>query len=66
MDFTGRPMRGYVFVAPAGFEDDRVLGRWVDRAYAHAGTLPEKKAPSKKAPARAAKSPAKTKSRRKR
>ena len=42
MDFTGRPMRGYVFVAPPGFEDDRVLGRWIDRAYQHVVTLPEK------------------------
>lgn len=30
MDFTGRPMRGYVFVAPAGFEEDDGLGYWLD------------------------------------
>jgi TfoX/Sxy family transcriptional regulator of competence genes len=29
MDFTGRPMRGYVFVGPAGLEDDAELAEWV-------------------------------------
>jgi TfoX/Sxy family transcriptional regulator of competence genes len=47
MDFTGRPMRGYVFVAPEGFEEDDALARWVEQAHAHAGTLPEKKARSR-------------------
>ncbi|MEM9258250.1 MAG: TfoX/Sxy family protein [Bacteroidota bacterium] len=30
MDFTGRPMRGYVFVTPDGFADDAALGYWLD------------------------------------
>ncbi|MEM1359650.1 MAG: RNA methyltransferase [Bacteroidota bacterium] len=30
MDFTGRPMRGYVFVTPEGFADDIALGYWLD------------------------------------
>ena len=34
MDFTGRPMKGYVFVAPAGFKDDRDLAAWVERGRA--------------------------------
>ena len=29
MDFTGRPMKGYVYVDPAGFESDADLGNWV-------------------------------------
>src|SRR5215831_186013 len=29
MDFTGRPMNGYVFVAPPGYESDAALERWV-------------------------------------
>jgi TfoX/Sxy family transcriptional regulator of competence genes len=32
MDFTGRPMRGMVYVAPAGIATDEGLARWVDRA----------------------------------
>jgi hypothetical protein len=29
MDFTGKPMKGYVYVDPAGFESDADLSRWV-------------------------------------
>ena len=29
MDFTGKPMKGYVFVDPAGFEGDDHLNDWV-------------------------------------
>src|SRR5262245_33409166 len=32
MDFTGRPIRGMVYVEPAGVRDDADLARWVDRA----------------------------------
>lgn len=30
MDFTGKPMRGYVFVDPPGYESHEALSRWVD------------------------------------
>ncbi len=30
MDFTGRPMRGYVFVDPDGFDLDEDLSHWLD------------------------------------
>lgn len=30
MDFTGRPMRGYVFVSPEGFDLDEDLEYWLD------------------------------------
>ncbi len=30
MDFTGRPMRGYIFVTPDGFDTDDDLSYWVD------------------------------------
>ena len=43
MDFTGRPMRGYVFVAPQGFAADDALGAWIARATEFTGTLPPKK-----------------------
>jgi len=28
MDFTGRPMKGFVYVAPAGYYSDRDLKSW--------------------------------------
>ena len=42
MDFTGRPMKGYVFVDPPGYEDDRDLKRWVDESLKFVATLPDK------------------------
>jgi TfoX/Sxy family transcriptional regulator of competence genes len=44
MDFTGKPMVGYVFVAPAGLEEDEALGRWVELGAEFTATLPAKKA----------------------
>ena len=32
MDFTGRPMRGFVFVARTGFMATKNLEFWLDRA----------------------------------
>jgi hypothetical protein len=43
MDFTGRPMKGYVYVDPAGIESDRELGYWVDLCAEFVLTLPTKK-----------------------
>ena len=42
MDFTGKALRGFVFVAPAGFDSDDDLMRWVDRALAFNRTQPAK------------------------
>ena len=42
MDFTGRPMKGFVFVGPQATLDDRVLRQWVERGVAFARTLPAK------------------------
>lgn len=42
MDFTGRPMKGYVFVAPEGFESDQALQHWVQLGLTFAGSLPPK------------------------
>jgi TfoX/Sxy family transcriptional regulator of competence genes len=42
MDFTGRPMKGLVFVAEPGFESDRALRAWVERGVAFAASLPAK------------------------
>ena len=30
MDFTGRPMKGYIFVTPDGFENEQDLSYWLD------------------------------------
>ncbi|MBZ0133780.1 MAG: TfoX/Sxy family protein [Rhodocyclaceae bacterium] len=43
MDFTGKPMKGYVFIDPPGFEEDRDLARWVDACLQFVKTLPAKK-----------------------
>ena len=40
MDFTGRPMRGMVFVDPPGIAADEALENWVDRCMAFARSLP--------------------------
>jgi TfoX/Sxy family transcriptional regulator of competence genes len=42
MDFTGKPMKGYLYVAPPGFASDAALRRWVDRGVAFATSLPPK------------------------
>ncbi len=42
MDFTGKPLKGFVFVAPEGFEDDEDLRAWIERGAAFALSLPEK------------------------
>jgi TfoX/Sxy family transcriptional regulator of competence genes len=42
MDFTGKPMKGYVFVDPPGFEADADLARWVNAGLSFVATLPAK------------------------
>jgi TfoX/Sxy family transcriptional regulator of competence genes len=42
MDFTGRSMKGYVFVDPEGIAEDDELRAWIDRALEFVGTLPPK------------------------
>jgi hypothetical protein len=41
-DVTGRPMRGWLFVAPEATAEDSDLERWVDRAESFASSLPPK------------------------
>lgn len=40
MDFTGRPMSGYVFVDPPGIERDEDLARWLWACLTFVRTLP--------------------------
>ena len=42
MDFTGRPMRGWVVVGPEATEDDASLQDWVATGAAYALSLPPK------------------------
>ena len=42
MDFTGRPMKGFVYVAAEGFESDADLRDWVERGTRFALSLPPK------------------------
>ncbi len=41
-DMTGRPVRGWVVVAPDGLADDAALGAWVEMGVAFARSLPPK------------------------
>jgi hypothetical protein len=41
MDFSGRPMRSMVYVAPEGLRG-RALRTWVEKAAGHARSLPPK------------------------
>jgi len=43
MDFTGRPLPGFVYVDRAGFADDASLKQWIDRGVDFVRTLPAKK-----------------------
>jgi TfoX N-terminal domain len=42
MDFTGKPLKGFVYVAPEGVGSEETLRRWVEQAAAFAATLPPK------------------------
>lgn len=44
MDFTGKPLRGYVYVAPAGISTPATLKAWLRRATRFVATLPPKSA----------------------
>jgi len=42
MDFTGKPLRGFVFVDPLGFESDEDLSGWVSASLEFVLSLPPK------------------------
>jgi TfoX/Sxy family transcriptional regulator of competence genes len=48
MDFTGRPMNGYIYVSPHAFATDKALSTWLEAALAFVETLPPKQ-PGEKA-----------------
>ena len=41
-DLTGRPMKGWILVEPAGLRTDAQLGKWIAVAAKFAGALPAK------------------------
>jgi hypothetical protein len=42
MDFTGRPIRGMVYVGPDGYRSDDELAAWLKRGVDFAASLPAK------------------------
>lgn len=43
MDFTGRPLKGFVFVGPGGYRTVASLTKWIRWATDFAGSLPKKR-----------------------
>ncbi len=41
-DITGRPMKGWILVAPAGLKTAAKLSKWIEVAAKFAGSLPAK------------------------
>jgi len=42
MDFTGKPMKGFVFVAPEGIASDAALQYWITECISFVESLPAK------------------------
>ena len=42
MDFTGKPMKGMIYVAPEGIKTDKQLKKWVSTCESFVFTLPPK------------------------
>ena len=48
MDFTGKPMKGYVFIDPPGFEEDEDLEKWILLCSSFVQSLPAKSGQKRK------------------
>ncbi len=48
MDFTGRPISGFVYVAACGVRGDAALAKWLRQAADHVSSLPARKVTSEK------------------
>ena len=42
MDFTGKPLRGFIYVEPAGFAEENDLQEWIEMALQFVTALPPK------------------------
>ena len=61
MDFTGRALKGMIYVACEGFEEDEDLAAWLERAARFAESLPSKSAKKRAAAGKKKKAAAKKK-----
>lgn len=43
MDFTGKPMKGFIYVSPDGYKTDKSLSKWIQLGLDFAKSLPPKK-----------------------
>lgn len=43
MDFTGKPMKGFVYVNPKGCKSDKYLKKWIELSYKYAESVNKKK-----------------------
>lgn len=43
MDFTGKPLKGLIYVAPEGYRTKAMLSRWIGLGLNFTSTLPAKK-----------------------
>jgi hypothetical protein len=48
MDFTGRPLTGFVFVGPSGSRTDAAVATWIRQANEFVSTLPARKPRSRR------------------
>lgn len=51
MDFTGKPMKGFIYVASVGLNTDADLQRWVGHGLKYAASLPAKGPSGSRVPA---------------
>ncbi|MEK9659325.1 MAG: hypothetical protein VW450_05210 [Chloroflexota bacterium] len=54
MDFTGKPIQGFVYMAAEALRDDAALAGWVRQGLAGAASAPAKKARKPRTPGRVA------------
>lgn len=48
MDFTGKPLKGFVYIDAEGISEDGDLLKWLNRGLAYVATLPPKSAANNK------------------
>ena len=42
MDFTGKPMKGFLYISSGGYKTDKQLGNWLERSIDSVSSLPAK------------------------
>ena len=48
MDFTGRPLKGFLYISEEGIKTDKQLSKWIDRGIEYVMNSPPKKKAVKK------------------